>query len=808
MTRYRNVAVSLLAVALLASVAVGGGSFLQLAAPASGDAWAAAYGANGGSLGDQADRGVTGATTVASPYGDATVRLDADGVPHITAENEQALAFAVGYVQARDRLFQMDLQRRLMRGQLAEAFGERAVESDRFHRQMDFASAAEASWAAVEDTETGDGVRAYTAGVNRYMATNALPTEFRLNGYEPREWTPTDTLLVGKLIAWQLTGDFRDLQMASVEEAFGNVSDVYPRYLAHDASIVGRSQGGTVAPNGSRADRERVGRVGDYAALYDDLSQYQREPGIGSNSWVVSGEHTDDGEPIVANDPHLSLTVPPVWYEMHLQTEGMNVRGVAFPGLPVVVIGHNEDVAWGFTNVGADQTDLYTYEMPSEDTYVYEGETREVQTRTETIEVSGAENVNIEVRKTVHGPLIERDGQQVAVSWLGLTGTREARAIYAINDAESLDDVEEALRMFDTPTQNIVAADSQGNTMYRITGKYPYRFTNGEQVAGDLPFDGSAGEGEWRGFEPYGQTDWEAGGFVPFEQVPHVDNPDVLGTANQRVTANPGFYLAYSERYADPYRGARIYGRLEARVESGEPVTERFMQRLQRDVRSRAAVGFKPAILDATDEMAPAARAEANELADWNGGMRRDSRSALLWALFREEVRNETFYDEFHPQGLDESAYPHLYALQRLPADSRWFDDIRTSETETRADVYADAFERAVNRADREGYETYGDYNRVDLDHPFPVDYLDYPELPTDGSPFTVSNFRVGGPAGSSWRMVVGDDAAYGIIPGGQSGNPYSPHYSDQLRPWANGEYREVPLEESGPVVIRFRGEN
>jgi penicillin amidase len=808
MTRYRNVVVSVLAVALLAA-AVGGGSFIQLAAPGSGEAWSAAYGANGGSVGDRVDRAATGATTVSSPYGDATVRIDADGVPHVSAANQQALAFAVGYVQARDRLFQMDLQRRLMRGQLAEAFGEPAVESDRFHRQMDFAAAANASWEAVQGTDTADGIHAYTAGVNHYVDTNPLPTEFRLNDYEPREWTPQDTLIVGKLIAWQLTGDFRDLRMATLQSEFGNVSDVYPRYLDHESSIVGRAQGGTVAPADARADRtNRVGETERFASLYTDLAQFEREPGIGSNSWIVSGEHTASGEPIVANDPHLSLTVPPVWYEMHLQTGSMNVRGVAFPGLPLVVIGHTENVAWGFTNVGADQTDLYTYEMPTNDTYVYQGETREVESRTETIPVADGEDVQVEVRKTIHGPLLERDGQTVAVSWLGLTGTREALALDELNRAGDLADVKQALRRFDTPTQNFVAADSNGNTMYRITGKYPYRFTDGERVRGDLPFDGSAGEGTWRGFEPYGQTDWDAGGFVPYDEVPHVDDPDVLATANQRVTANPGFYLAHSERYADPYRGARIYERLEARVDSGEPINETWMQDLQRDTTSLAAAGFVPELLQSTDEMDAAAWVEARRFEGWDYRMDRDSRAALLWALFREEVRNATFYDQFHPNGLDASAYPHLYAVQRLSADSRWFDDVRTPETETRADVYARAFERALDRAEREGYETYGDYNVVDLNHPFPVVFLDYPELPTDGSPYTVSNFRVGGPAGSSWRMVVGNDAAYGVIPGGQSANPYSPHYSDQLRPWANGEYREIPLEERGPVVLRFRGEN
>lgn len=806
----RSAAVAILALALLVSGAVGAGGFVSLAAPGSGNAWTAATDANDRSIGATADRALTGPTSVESPYGEATVRYDREGVPHIEADNETALYYAVGYVQARDRLFQMDLQRRLMRGETAEIAGESTVESDRFYRKMDFAGAAEASWNATRDTEAGDATRAYTAGVNHYIDTEPLPTEFQANDYAPDEWTPVDSLLVGKLIAWQLTGDFRDLERATVADSFdpGAVSELYPEQLDHDSTVVGRSQGGDVTPASARPSASRQagtqGTTGDFAGLYDRYSTYERSLGIGSNSWVVSGEHTADGAPIVANDPHLSLTVPPVWYEMHLESPEMNTRGVAFPGLPFVVIGRTESVSWGFTNVGADQTDLYTFERPTDDTYVYDGETREVQTETETIEVANGPDAGVEIRKTVKGPLLERGGQEVAVSWLGLTGTREGQAIHDLNHAEDLAAVSEALRTFDTPTQNIVAADRDGGTLFRTTGKYPYRYTDGERVSGELPFNATAGEGNWRGWTPYGQTDWDAGGFVPFEDVPHVDNPDVLATANQRTTDEPSFYLSYSERFADPYRGARIYERLESRVESDRPVTAAFMQDLQRDTRSLAAARYQEPILDARSEMSADVRTEADRLVGWDARMNRDSRAALLYALFREEVRGVVFGDEFAAEGLDSSYYPHHTTLQNLPADSEWFDNATTPARETRADGYATAFERAVERAEEEGWRVYGDYNVVDLDHRFPLAFLEYPEVPTNGGPFTVSNFRVTGDAGSSWRMVVSGSEAYGVIPGGQSGNPYSPHYADQLDPWANGGYHPIPTESSGPIVIMF----
>jgi penicillin amidase len=817
--------VAVVCAALLVLSGVFAGGFLSLAAPFSGEVWGPAYGANDGSVADTAARTALGPRHIENPYGTATVRFDGDGVPHVTASNERALAFAVGYVQARDRLFQMDLQRRLMAGNLSAAFGAQAVESDRFHRKMGFEDAAAASWEAVEGTESGDAISAYTAGVNRYVETNPLPLEFRLNDYEPTRWEEEDTLLVGKLIAWQLTGDFRDVRQEVVDRRLPGAASLYPDQLRHRSAIVDRAVGGDVVAGESASmptdvDGAAAGdtgdAVGDLSGLYDSLAKYQSEPGIGSNSWVVSGEHTASGNPIVANDPHLSLTVPPVWYEQHLVVEGqgepsLDVRGVAFPGLPVVVIGQNQDVAWGFTNVGADQTDLYSYVRPDENTYLYQGEVREIERTTETIQVKDGENAEVTIERTVHGPLLEREGEELAVSWLGLAGTREAMGIRGLNYAEDIGDVDEAVRLMDSPTQNIVAADRDGSTYFRITGRYPIRTVDGERTHGQQVFNGSAGHGEWVGWEPYGQADWDGEGFVPYDRVPHVEDPEYLATANQRTMDDPPFYISYSPGYADPYRGQRIYNRLEDHIEDGEPVDLDFNQQLQRDVRSAAARQLVRVVLNSTDAMEPETHAAALELEDWRGRMRRGSEPALVYALFRDHYRNATFYDEYNPEGLGESYYPKYSTLARLPEDSEWFDDVRTPERETRADIVALAVRRALEEREERELETYGDYNVVDLDHPFPVAALDYPEAPTDGSLFTVSNFRGsrGTQAGSSWRMVAtfGEPSA-GIIPGGQSGNYFSPHYHDQLGKWREGKYRELTFEVRGTLELRFTEED
>jgi penicillin amidase len=819
-----HAAVTVICAILLVTGGAFGGGFLSLAAPMTGEAWGPAYDANHDSVAATMTRAITGPTTVENPYGLATVRYDGDGVPHITASNDRALAFAVGYVHARDRLFQMDLQRRLMAGNLSAAFGADAIESDTFHRKMGFEDAAAASRKAINGTESGASISAYTNGVNQYIDTQPLPLEFRLNDYKPTKWTETDTLLVGKLISWQLTGDFRDIQTTTVERRLPEAMSLYPDQLGHSSAILNRAVGGTVGSHtaslpadgtqtGSTAPpRDGAPATGDMSGLYALVAPYQSSPGIGSNSWVVSGEHTDSGNPIVANDPHLSLTVPPVWYEQHLVVNGenqpaLNVRGVAFPGLPVVVIGQNQNVSWGFTNVGADQVDLHTYVRPTEDTYLYNGQEREIERQTEMIPVKNGENKQVTIERTVHGPLLNREGQEVAVSWLGLAGTREAQGIRRLNYAADIDDVETAVRLMDSPTQNLVAADADGGTYFRLTGRYPIRTVEGERVTGDRIFNGSAGHGEWTGWEPYGQADWEGPGFVDFERVPHVRNPAYLATANQRTMDNPPFYISHSTGYADPYRGKQIYDRLDQRIESNEPVTPTFMKNLQRDVRSEAASEFVPIILDALDQMDPAVRTEAQGLDDFRGQMQAESTDALHYALFRDHYRNVTFFDEFNPAGLDQSYYPKYSQLASLPADSDWFDDQQTPEVETREDMVARAMKQALDEKQNEELETYADYNVVDLDHPFPVSALDYPEEPMDGSAFTVSNIRVnrGTQAGSSWRMVAtfGSPSA-GVIPGGQSGEYFSPHYQDQLDEWRKGEYHELTFEVVGTRVIVF----
>jgi len=779
-----------LVAAIVGGGAVGGSlspvrGYLDRFAPFSGAAWEDAT--------DRTNR------RVESPYGEAAVSYDDHGTAHVEADGseiDRALYFAVGYAQAADRLFQMDLQRRVMRGELSAVVGEAALDSDEFHVRMDFAGGAAANLELLEDTPTGEAVEAFCEGVNACREREALPLEFGLLDYEPDPWTPADTMLMEQQISWGLTGSFWTLRRELLARKLGEetVEELYPFRMDHDAPIIREGREG-----GSTADSRRTATASgtvEGTELLDWLTEFERPPGVGSNSWVVSGNRTASGSPIVANDPHLTLMAPPVWYEMNLRSDDVSVRGVTFPGVPFVVIGENHAGAWGFTNAGADVIDFYSYETDdSGDRYRYRGDWREFETEDRTIRVADGEDRTVTVRKTVHGPLLEREGQRVGVSWTGLTATRTSEAIYEYSKSEGVDDFLDATRKMDLPTQNVVYADREGNTLYYVTGKIPIRTVDGNEVRGTRVFDGSAGEAEWEGFEPFGVSSWE--GFVPFEEKPHVRNPDYLGTANQRIEDDPEHYIG--ERYSTPYRGQRLYELLDERAESDQPMDPQFMRRLQRDAKSARAA-------QVVDELVAAAEGrdglgEAVEtLRDWDRRMTRDSRAALVFVRWFDEFRAETFADEFEERDLGEEYYPNDWVLATLPEDSRWFGD------EGRAAVMVRALRRVLDEIEPDA--TYGDYNTTAaITHPFDQSFLNYPEYPTDGSAYTLNNYRTESAVGSSWRMVcpmADRERSVCVLPGGNSGEYFSDHYDDQLRLWADGKYKSMSREIRGETAIQF----
>ncbi|MFB6081445.1 MAG: penicillin acylase family protein [Halanaeroarchaeum sp.] len=769
--------------ALLGTGAIGFGtearSYLDRFAPLSGSVWRSA----------RADR----PEHVDSPYGTASVRYDDYGVPAVDADDEAALYFAVGYLHGTDRLFQMDLQRRQMLGDLSAVVGDVTLDSDEFHVKMEFARAAEATWSHLAGTHTGDLVEAYAEGVNAARGDGPLPVEFSLLEYEPDPWTPTHTMLMEKQISWGLTGSFRTLRVASVADAFGSdvAGSLFPTRLDHDTPIL---RGGSTERDASDP------APADYRSLVDWLGAFESDRGIGSNSWVVSGEHTESGQPIVCNDPHLTLMAPPVWYQQHLDAGTYAVRGVTFPGVPFVVIGENHAGAWGFTNVGADVLDLYEYERRDGE-YRYDGEWRAIEERVEPIAVADGEDVEVTVRTTVHGPLLERAGEEVAVAWTGHAATETTEAVYEMNKSDGIDDFLAAVRAFDEPTQNVVYADGEGNTLYYVTGRIPIRTVDGEAVRGNRVFDGSAGEGEWAGFTPFERPSWE--GFIPFEEKPGVVNPEYVATANQRVVDDPRHYIG--QGYAPPFRGKRIYDRLDELTAAGS-VTPEDMRDVQRDVVDERARMLVPRLGSVRDRLSSRARSYLAALEEWNAEMRPTSRTATVFAKWFDEYTEALYADAYEAAGLGADHYPNDWITVTLTAESPWFDVPEAPNSPERAMV--DSFESVVESIAREGDVAYGSYNELTIDHPFDQSFLNYPRMPVGGSSATVKNYRKDARVGSSWRMVVplAGDATV-ILPGGNDGNPFSRSYQDQLRRWAAGEYLPFDRSFREQPSVEFGGE-
>ncbi len=778
-------------------------SYLRQFAPLSGSVWGAS----------RTDR----QSTVDSPYGPAEVRYDETGVPAVTADDEGALYFAAGYVQATDRLFQMDLQRRLFRGELSAVVGSAAVDSDRFHREMMFAEAAEATADHVRGTPAGPPAEAYVDGINAAIERESVPVEFRLLDYEPEPWRLADSMVVEKLIAWGLTGSFRTLRKTLVADQFTPemADQLYPDRFDdrppvvrpfHDPETFGAGLGIDPAGETDAGPTVQQGTV-------DWLTRFEPDQQLGSNSWVVGPELAGGDSPIVGNDPHLNLQAPPVWYEMHLDGPTHRVRGVTFPGVPFIIIGENDHGAWGFTNVGADVVDFYTYDQgPDGESYTYGEQTREFDSRTEEIEVADGSNETVELKQSVHGPVVTEATQEVGVAWTGHAATETTLAVYELTHSEGVTDVRDAAAKFEVPTQNLVYGNREGGRLFQVTGRLPVRRVDGTVVGGNRVFDGSAREAEWGGFDPFERPPaWESSpgddplSWVPFGENPHVEDPAYLATANQQTVADDrlAYYLGVS---FDPgYRGERIYTLLDERVESGESLDLDFLREVGRDTRDGRAVALVDSLVAAArgsedDDLVEA----ANTLDSWDRRMTVDSSAALLFDRWMDQYRDELFETAFADADLGEEYYPADGAIEQLPPDSAWFGPRK------RDAVMRRALRSALDERDASGEAVYGDRSHTGrIGHPLGLDFLAYPEHPRAGSSETVQNFDHEDSRGGSWEMQVDLDGEFlAVLPGGNSGRYFSEHYDDQIARWARGEYRSLSRTPEGDLTVEFRAED
>ncbi|GAF13545.1 penicillin acylase II [Bacillus sp. JCM 19045] len=737
----------------------------------------------------------SGERTVPGLNAEVAVYRDSQGVPHIEAETDQDLYFAQGYVTAQDRLFQMDLSRRQASGQLAEVIGSSMLDQDKFFRTFGLRRAAEASIDAY-DAETYSYLQAYADGVNAFMnqAIDAgeLPLEFRLAGYEPTPWEPLDSLTIGKFMAYDLGGNWQGQafrywasQQLSEEEAL----ELMPVYPEEGPVILELAQSIEV----------------DIEEAFAQTSEYLPHPFSGSNNWVLSGDRTASGQPMLADDPHLGLATPSIWYETHLSSPSVNVTGVIFAGVPGIILGSNESIAWGVTNVGPDVQQLYFEQRHPENPhqFLYDDEWVEAEVITEEIIVSGEEPVMHEIVITENGPLLsdyaelaEDEEYALSMRWTAHEATTELKAVMGFNRATDWESFEEALRHFQAPAQNFVFASTDGTIAYRANGHIPIRPEGDDAL---LPVPGWDSSYAWQGY-------------IPWDELPTIINPDsgIISTANNQITDDDyPYHLTHS--WAQPYRHQRIVDVLYA----NDDHTVEDMQALQMDAVNLQATEFVPLLTNAltNSELNDLETNALTMLKNWNQIDGRDESGPLLFHLWMDGLTSQLF-DEHIPEELYDLFEGRANIVDEMLRDAAagstgaWIEKAGGMEALTTS-----SFKEAVARAtelqgDDPNEWVWGEFHQVLFNHPLaaisPLNYLfNATPLPADGSRITVKAASYNSETGivtngAGWRGVMdlaNLNETYHLVGPGQSGHVTSDSYHSQREAWVDGDYHITSID-------------
>ena len=745
---------------------------------------------------------------------EVTVIRDQRGVPHIYATTSHDLFMAQGYVHAQDRFWQMEFWRRIGEGQLSEIFGESQLKTDRFLRTLGIVPAAERSWEAM-DEESQAILQAYAEGVNAYIEENKedLPLEFKVLGltgvrFTPDPWTPLHTITWATMMSLDLGRNYKsELLRAQLLDRYGsswmNELTNYP--YDPDRPVI--------VPDSVAWDK--LGLDETLAALPKEGLILGSGNGVGSNNWVVSGEHTKTGLPLLANDPHLGIQMPAIWYEngLHCQTLSKecpyDVVGFSFASTPGVIIGHNQRIAWGVTNAMVDVQDLYIERINPENPNQYEvnGQWQDMELRREEITVAGRDEPEIvTIRSTRHGPIINDIAygpdsdwaygwQPLALQWTAIESNRLIQSILSIDRATNWESFREALQYWDAPAQNFVYADVDGNIGYQMPGRIPIRAKGN----GTLPAPGWNDEYAWTGF-------------IPFDELPTRYNPPegYIITANNKIVGEEYPYLIGTE-WPPGYRAQRIEELITAR----DTLTIADFQRMQGDNANLLAREIIPDLAKV-----PLDRAEVvamrDRLLQWDTQQNPESAEALIF----EDFYFHLFPDIFEDEVVD--AMPRnrrLVELVMSRPDSHWWDNVETPEQEKQSDILAQAlnetYDDLIERAGKNPEKwRWGDFHTAT----FRNQTLGKSGIGAVEAIFNRGPFRTGGGNdiinATSWggeepapfevvwlpsmRMIV-DMADFtrslAINTTGQSGHPYHKHYDDQCEDWAAVRYAPMLWE-------------
>jgi penicillin amidase len=695
------------------------------------------------------------------------------------------------------------------------------LEEDKRHRIYGFAKISEAN-AASTSGPVRAALEAYTRGVNAFIESldqKSLPPEFQIIGYKPRAWTVADSLVIGKLLAEALSTtwptDVMRAALASLPPEKRNM--LLPETSPLDVPIVGSDGPGTDRPARKASSRptpaplrlseaEMKATLIETALIQETTARTLARAGVYmedramSNNWVVSGKRTATGKPLLANDPHLQASAPSIWYMTHLSAPGLRVAGVTVPGAPGIILGHNEHIAWGATNLGPDVQDLYLEKFDPNNPRSYMTPTgwREVEVRHEEIKVrkSFTETATavtpLDVSVTRHGPIIlEKGGARYALRWTALEAQNvEFMAFYDINHARDWDEFRAALKNYRGPTQNFVYADTGGHIGYYGAGNIPIR----KSGDGSIPYDGSTDEGEWTGF-------------IPFDKLPHLYDPPkgFIMTANQRVVGRDYPYFLTHE-WSPPYRARRIQDLLQAK----QKLTVEDFRSIQSDTYSYAAENFVRATVEIARQTPPASvdekwRDAVRMLEKWDRHVETDSHEAPLAVLMRDAFRRRVIVaglgaDMAKEYGFNSftGAFTDRVLMERPPA---WLPKEFKNYAELLRACYEDARALMTKNIGADETEwTWGRYQKFNFRHPLA-------SVPFIGQPFLIAPLPQNGSNSSinvgqnvSMRFIADtsnwDNTRHGITLG-ESGDPNSPHWKDQLADWRAANPRVFPFNDT-----------
>jgi penicillin amidase len=752
-----------------------------------------------------------------------TVLRDDHGIPTIDAASFDDLFFAQGYVTAQDRLFQMDGMRRYAAGELAEVVGPDVLEHDRQQRILGMRLAARKTIETIS-AENRFHLEAYARGVNAFIESHRhrLPIEFRILQYSPKPWTPEDSALVGAYMVQELSTTpqqalIREKILAKLgpeltADLYVNSSwrDRRPTVarvsLMQDTDDDDDSDSDTSVAKLSREQTPDLARQKIFSGLHPSAApqtwlQHQvadffddRPLVLGSNNWVVSGAHTVSGKPLLSNDMHLGHQMPNLWYEAHLRCGSpgcgnFDVAGVTLPGYPYVIVGHNQRVAWGFTNLGPTIEDVYVETFNDSGQYLTPEGWKSPEQRHEVIHVKGQPDVALDIVVTRHGPIITElapgETRKLALRWTLYDGVRNP--FFAVNSAQNWEQFVRGFSEFDAPGQNVVYADADGNIGYHATGKVPIR-ASGD---GSLPENGSDNAHEWTGY-------------IPFDKLPSVFNPPsgIIATANSRISPDTYPY-SISSQWEAPWRSARIYKVLE----SGKKFSAADMLSLQTDIYSDldriCAEKFVYAV-DHAKQPSARAKAAAEILRQWDGRMTVDSAAPTIAVNGRTELSRLLLEPKLGPAPADPAQAKSAFSwksynwmmetvwlenvVQHQP--KRWLSDVYPNYDELLTAAVEGAVASPNAPADLNSWK-WGTFNSVEIQHPVlrKIPLLRRWSGPglrvQSGSPVTVK--AVSGTHGPSERMTVDladlDHSTMNLVTG-EAGNFLSPYYMDQWQAW------------------------